>query len=319
MKNACCCILFTLTGKKKSTYPDKTGDGTVISGKKTGAVIMDLIENKTFDEERALYNLQHTLVKGCTFAGACDGESVLKETRDIIVEDCSFSLRYPIWHAKKYSLINSDLDEKTRAALWYSDDGRIENTDIRGVNALRECSRTVIRNCRINSPEFGWKTYDTNIRDSSIISEYIFLDAKNILIEGIDFKGKYSFQYVENADIKNSVLDTKDAFWHSKNVTVSDSVIKGEYLAWFSEGLTLVRCRISGTQPLCYCKDLTLIGCEMTDCDLAFEYSDVEADIIGNIDSVKNPRSGRISADSIGEIITEGSVMENNAEIEIMP
>ncbi|MCR5112077.1 MAG: DUF3737 family protein [Ruminococcus sp.] len=276
---------------------------------------MHLIENMTYDSERALYNIKETLVKNCTFAGPADGESVLKETRDIIIDNCSFSLRYPVWHAKKYELRNSHLDEKTRAPLWYSDDGIIENTEICGVKALRECRNTIIRNCRIDSAEFGWKTNNTRISDSSMISEYIFLDAENIEIDRLDFKGKYSFQYVKDLVIRDSVLDTKDAFWHSRNVTVIDSVVKGEYLAWFSEGLTLIRCRIIGTQPLCYCKDLKLIDCEMTDCDLSFEYSDVEADIKGHIDSVKNPRSGSITADSIGEIIHEAPIMECNARI----
>ena len=276
---------------------------------------MNLLENMTYDNERALYNIRNTLVKDCTFAGPADGESVLKETRDIIIDNCTFSLRYPIWHAKKYELRNSQLDEKTRAALWYSDDGIIENTDICGVKALRECKNTVIRNCRIKSVEFGWKTDNTKISDSKIISEYIFLDAGNIEISHLDFKGKYSFQYVQNLVIKDSVLDTKDAFWHAKNVTVTDSVIKGEYLAWFSEGLTLKRCKIIGTQPLCYCKDLKLIDCEMQECDLSFEYSDVEAEIKGHIDSVKNPMSGKIKADSIGKIIYEDSIIQSNAII----
>ena len=276
---------------------------------------MNLIENKTFDSERALYNIVDTRVKGCTFAGEADGESVLKETRDVLIEDCSFSLRYPIWHAKKYELKNSKLDEKTRAALWYSDDGIIENTEIKGVKALRECRNTIVRNCDIDSPEFDWKTDNTTITDSTIVSEYIFLDAKNIEIDHLDFKGKYSFQYVDGLVIKNSDLDTKDAFWHSKNVTVTDSVVKGEYLAWFSEGLTLIRCKIIGTQPLCYCKDLKLIDCEMQDCDLSFEYSDVQADVKGHIDSVKNPKSGSITADRIGELIYEDSIMECRAEV----
>lgn len=276
---------------------------------------MNLIENQTFDRERALYNIQNTLVRACTFSGPADGESVLKETRNIVIDGCTFSLRYPVWHAKKYELSNSRLDEKTRAALWYSDDGIIENTEITGVKALRECRNTVIRNCMIESPEFGWKTCGTKIYDSSIVSEYLFLDASDIETDRIDFKGKYSFQYVNDLVIRNSSLDTKDAFWHAKNVTVTDSVIKGEYLGWFSENLTLIRCRITGTQPLCYCKSLKLIDCEMNDCDLSFEYSDVEADIKGHIDSVKNPRSGRICADSIGEMVKEDAIMECKAQI----
>ena len=44
------------------------------------------------------------------------------------------------------------------------------------------------------------------------------------------------------------------------------------------------------------------------DADLAFEYSDVEASIIGPVPSVKNPRSGRINADSYGAIILDGNI-----------
>ena len=68
---------------------------------------MKLIDNKIYDEESALYNLKDTIVKNCKFEGPKDGESVLKETRNIIVDSCSFSLRYPLWHAQKFELKSS--------------------------------------------------------------------------------------------------------------------------------------------------------------------------------------------------------------------
>ncbi len=89
------------------------------------------------------------------------------------------------------------------------------------------------------------------------------------------------------------------------------------YLAWFSEGLTLVNCHIIGTQPLCYCNDLKLINCTMEGTDLAFEYSDVEADIRGNVISIKNPRSGSITVDSVEEIIMGDAVMECTGNVHI--
>ena len=55
----------------------------------------NVIENQQFDEERALYNLQNTLVSNCNFAGPADGESALKEARNVKVKDTNFSLRYP--------------------------------------------------------------------------------------------------------------------------------------------------------------------------------------------------------------------------------
>ena len=113
-------------------------------------------------------------------------------------------------------------------------------------------------------------------------------------------------------------MDTKDAFWHSKNALVKNSVIKGEYLGWFSAGLTLINCKIIGTQPLCYCKNLKLVDCEMVDADLAFEYSDVVATIKGSVDSIKNPRSGKITVEKVSEIIKEDSIMEDNCVIEVL-
>lgn len=274
-----------------------------------------LISEKQFDEERALYNLQHGDVSRCVFAGPADGESALKEARDVQVDDCRFSLRYPLWHVQGFQMKRSSMDEKTRAAIWYAQDGDIADSILGGIKAVRECRRIRLDHCQIVSQEFGWKSEDITLTDSSIESEYLFLDSRRIKMRNVKMKGKYSFQYVDGLEIDDSDLDTKDAFWHSKNVTVRNSTIKGEYLAWYSDGLTLINCTIIGTQPLCYCTNLTLINCRMIDTDLAFEYSDVEADIRGHVISVKNPRSGRIVLDSVGEIIREAPVMPCTGEV----
>ena len=276
---------------------------------------MNIIENKTFDEERALYNIKDTKVKNCMFAGEKDGESAMKEARNIEVADCIFKLRYPMWHVDKLNLVNSKLEDTSRAPIWYSKNGIIDNVTINSVKAIRECDNITIKNSIIDSIEFGWKSNNINIIDSKITSEYLLLDSKNIKISNIDFKGKYSFQYVENLKIDNSILDTKDAFWHSNNVTVKNSIIKGEYLGWFSKSLTLDHCKIIGTQPLCYAENLKIIDCEMIDTDKSFEYSSVNASIIGNILSIKNPKSGKIIADSIDEIIMEDSIMESDCKV----
>lgn len=274
-----------------------------------------LISNLTLDEERALYNLKNAVVDNCTFAGPADGESALKETRDIIVKNSSFSLRYPLWHARGFELDGVEMDELTRAAIWYSVNGKIHNTKMGGIKALRECENIEISDSEVNSKEFGWRTNNLSIQRSQMESEYFLFECKNVTVDELQMKGKYSFQYVENMTITNSVLDTKDAFWHGKNITVKDSVLKGEYLAWFAEDLTLINCKIIGTQPLCYCKNLKLINCTMEDTDLAFEYSEVDADVVGNIISVKNPKSGTITADSVGEVIWDDPVMDVNGKV----
>ncbi len=273
------------------------------------------VENKTYGEERALYNLKDALVRNCRFEGIEDGESALKESHNVEVKDCRFALRYPFWHMTDFSISDCSLAETARAGMWYAENGKVNDTTVNGVKFLRECKNVSFGNFKAVSPEFGWRCENISINDSEITSEYFLFETKGGSICNFTLNGKYSFQYTENINVENSVLNTKDAFWHSKNVTVKNTTLKGEYLAWYSEGLTLINCKIIGTQPLCYCKGLTLVDCTMEDTDLSFEYSEVNADVKGNIVSVKNPKSGVITADSIGEIILENSVVETNCVI----
>lgn len=262
--------------------------------------------NLQFDEERALYGIRDARVADCVFAGPADGESPLKETSGVRVENCRFELRYPFWHMSASVINGCALTESCRAAFWYDKDLRIENSRLHGIKALRECENIRLEGCDAVSQEFGWKCRGFNLDSVALKSEYPFFECESMRVEKLTMEAKYSFQYVRNAVLKNCVLKTKDAFWHSKDVTVYDSVIDGEYLGWYSENLRLVNCRITGTQPLCYCRGLKLENCTMERADLCFEKSEVEAAVSGRIDSVKNPLSGRIRADEIGEIIRDG-------------
>ncbi len=269
---------------------------------------MKEILNKNFPNERDLYGVNDIKLVNCSFDGKIDGESALKEASNIILDSCFLNLRYPLWHDNNLEIYNCKLTDKCRAAIWYSNKITIKKSIFDGIKALRECNDIDIYNTKINSLEFGWKSKNITIKDSNIISEYLFLMAENINIDNLNFKGKYSFQYVKNLNIENSNFDTKDAFWHASNVTVKNSYIKGEYLGWYSKNLTFIDCVIEGTQPLCYCENLKLINCKMIDTDLAFEYSNVNAVITGSILSIKNPKDGIINCDRIGELIfTEDS------------
>ena len=275
---------------------------------------MKLIENKTFDEERALYGSDGVRAAGCRFDGPADGESAFKESKNIEADGCFFNLRYPFWHDKNVVIRNSEMTELCRAALWYTDSVTIEDSKLHGIKALRECSDVKMRGCDVISPEFGWNSRDIDMKDCSATSEYFMLNAKNLHFDGVSLKGKYSFQYIEDSVLENCNFDTKDSFWHAKNVVVRNSVIKGEYLAWYCENVTFENCVISGTQPLCYCKGLKMINCEMHGADLAFEKSEVEADITTPVISIKNPAKGYIRVPHVDEII----MTEDEAKCEII-
>ena len=197
------------------------------------------------------------------------------------------------------------MTELCRAALWYSSDIEISDTKLHGIKALRECSRIKMSGCDIVSPEFGWFTDEVQMNDCSAKSEYFMMRSKQLSFSGVHLEGKYSFQYIEDSTFDHCDFQTKDAFWHAKNVTVKNSIVKGEYLAWYCENVTFENCKIIGTQPLCYCKNLKLINCEMEEADLCFEKSEVEANLLTAVISIKNPAAGRICAPAVGEIIMD--------------
>ena len=263
------------------------------------------IKNQNFDEERALYGSDGIVVEGCRFDGPGDGESALKESRNIEIKDSFFNLRYPFWHDENLKISGCEMTEKCRAACWYTKNAVIENTEFHGIKAVRECVDIRIEDCDIISPEFGWSVNGVVMKNTTAQSEYFMMRSEKMTFENVELKGKYSFQYIADSVFENCNFDTKDAFWHAKNVVVKNSTVKGEYLGWYCENVTFENCMITGTQPLCYCKNLKLINCKMENADFAFEKSEVDAEIDSEVISIKNPKSGIIRVRSVEEIIMD--------------
>lgn len=266
---------------------------------------MEIIKNREFGGERPLFGARNLRLENITVHA---GESALKCCRNIEAINCRFEGKYPFWHVKGFRIEDSTFTPGARAALWYSENLLMKDCQVDAPKMFREMDGISLENIIIpDGEETLWHCKNVNIRKVDIRNaDYLFMHSSDIKIENWYQEGNYSFQYCTNVEIRNAVIHSKDAFWGTENVTIYDSEISGEYLGWHSRRLKLVRCRISGTQPLCYAGNLILEDCEFaSDCDLAFEDSDLVADIKGNVRSIKNPRSGKISADSIGEIIID--------------
>ena len=275
----------------------------------------NIYRDQSFDQERALYGENEIYLINCRFDGAADGESALKESSNIEVDDSYFNLRYPFWHDHHLKINGCELTTLCRAALWYSEDISIIDSKLYGIKALRECSDVTIERADIRSPEFGWSVKNIQMKDTKVQGEYFMMRSDNLAFEQVILDGKYSFQYITDSVFENCEFNTKDAFWHAKNVTIKDSVIKGEYLAWYSENVTFDNCLIVGTQPLCYCKNLKLVNCRMMEADLAFEKSEVDATILTEVVSIKNPKAGTISVKGVKERIMDDPEAKGKIDI----
>ena len=142
-----------------------------------------VIENRSFDEERALYESDGVALVGCRFEGEADGESALKESRHISALGCFFDLRYPFWHDENVAINQCEMTVKCRAPLWYTRDAKIENCKIYGTKAIRECEGVSVKKCDIVSDELGWDCERLTVKDSCASGEYMMSRTKNIYAE----------------------------------------------------------------------------------------------------------------------------------------
>lgn len=269
---------------------------------------MQEIKNMEFGGERPLFASHDLRIENVTIHA---GESALKECSNIEAVDCRFEGKYPFWHVNGFAIKNCLFTEGARAALWYSQDLVMSDTRVEAPKMFREMDGINLVNVQIpDAQETLWHCRNVNLKNVRVDhADYLFMHSKDIVIEAYVQNGNYSFQYCRNVEIHHAVINSKDAFWNTENVTVYDSEINGEYLGWHSKNLRLVNCKISGTQPLCYAHELVMENCTMADdCDLAFEYSSVQATINGPIHSVKNPRTGSITAESFGQIILDENI-----------
>lgn len=247
-----------------------------------------------------------------------EGESPLKESRDITLEGSIFQWKYPLWYSKNIAVKDGTWAEMARAGVWYTDDMTVERALIEAPKNFRRCRRLTLKEVALpNALETLWHCTDVTLDHVMAKGDYFAMDCENMKIQDFQLAGNYSFDGAKNVEIHNAKLLSKDAFWNSENVTVYDSVISGEYLGWNSKNLTLINCTIESLQGMCYIENLVMKNCKLVNTTLAFEYSTVDVEIQGGIDSVINPTSGVIRADSIGTLIMEPERV-NPADTEII-
>lgn len=261
-----------------------------------------------FTGERALFGAQDMSLCDCIFA---DGESPLKESRDIRLRGCMFKWKYPLWYAHDIVAKDCTWFDMARAGVWYSEQVTVEDCAIEAPKNFRRCHDLTLRRVSLpNAAETLWSCESVKLEQVTAHGDYFAMNGRDMTVDGLTLYGNYSFDGAENVTIRNSRLLSKDSFWNSRNMTVYDSFISGEYLGWNAKNLTLINCTIESLQGLCYIEGLVMKNCRLLNTNLAFEYCTVDAELVGRAESVKNPISGRIVADEIGELILESDKID---------
>lgn len=272
---------------------------------------MKELKGGIYTGERALFSSHGLRASDAVFE---DGESPLKESSNIELESCTFRWKYPLWYCRGVVARGCTLDATARSGIWYTDNIEMTDCKIDAPKTFRRSSDIRLRDVDFSlALESLWNCSRVDMRRVGVKGDYFGMGSSDVYAEELDVLGNYIFDGGKNIEVKSSRLISKDAFWNCENVVVRDSYIEGEYLGWNSKNLTFINCTIESNQGLCYMDGVTLVNCRLVHTDLAFEYSRVDADIRSSVDSVKNPISGRIIADSIGEIIMQPECVDVSA------
>lgn len=266
--------------------------------------------------ERALFQAADSHISYCTFG---DGESPLKESRDLEIDNTLFKWKYPLWYSKNVVMRDSALFDMARAGIWYTENISVSDTVIEAPKTFRRTSEITLRNVDMpNAAETLWNCRDIVMEHVTAKGDYFAMNSSNIVARNLHLVGNYSFDGGADIEIHDSRLLSKDAFWNAENVTVYDSFISGEYLGWNSKNITLINCTIESLQGMCYIDNLVMKNCHLLNTNLAFEYSQADVEIVGAVDSVFNPKGGIIRAERIGELILDGrKVRIDQTKIEV--
>ena len=264
---------------------------------------MQVIREERLTGERALFHSTDLTIEYSILAA---GESPLKESSDISLSNTSFQWKYPLWYCKDIRVEDCSFAEMARAGIWYTDNISIKDTLYEAPKGFRRVNGLTLENIDLpHAEETLWHCDNVTMKNVAAKGDYFAMNCSNMKLDQFRLVGNYCFDGCRDVEVHHAKMLSKDAFWNCENVTVYDSYICGEYLGWNSKNVTFINCLIESLQGMCYMDNLVMKNCKLLNTTLAFEYSTVDVETDGIIESVKNPASGVIKAEKINELILE--------------
>ena len=271
--------------------------------------------NGRFVGERALYACFDAEIDHCIFE---DGESPLKESRNLVITNSEFRWKYPIWYAKNVTCRNVTFKETARSGIWYTDGISFRDSKLLCPKTFRRAKNIELINVEMpDAKETFWGCEGIRLIGVKAKGTYFGMNSSKIEVDRLELDGDYAFDGGKDIVIRDSVLKSKDSFWNCENVTLINCEIDGEYIGWNTKNMTLINCKISSHQGFCYIDNLKLINCTFGVSDLIFELcSNIDADILNEVESIKNPISGRIRVKGVKTLIRDERIIDKrNTEI----
>ena len=177
---------------------------------------MKLINNKEFGGERPLFTIRDTRLENITIT---DGESGIKQCRNIEAKDCRFYGKYPWWHVDGALIEDCYFAEGSRSAIWYTNDLVMRRCRIDGPKFFREMRNVELEDVRIcDADETFWKVDGLKLKNVRLVNchlagEQLLCYTQNLVLENCTFDRLcdrvFEYSTVE-ADIRGHIENIKN-------------------------------------------------------------------------------------------------------------
>ena len=131
---------------------------------------MKNIKGGEFTGERALFNSSNLNIENARFF---DGESPLKESKDILLLGCEFGWKYPLWYCRDVRLTDTVLLESARSGIWYTHGIEMKSCSINAPKTFRRSSGIRLSGVTMpNAQETMWNCSNIELSDVTVSGDY---------------------------------------------------------------------------------------------------------------------------------------------------
>lgn len=126
--------------------------------------------------ERALFQSENLAVYDSVFE---DGESPLKESSSLYLDNCLFRWKYPLWYCKHVDVKECTWFDMARAGVWYTDDISVRDSIVEAPKNFRRCRGVTLTNVNFpNAEETLWNCTDVNLSYVQAHGDYFAMNCK---------------------------------------------------------------------------------------------------------------------------------------------
>ena len=126
--------------------------------------------------ERALFMSDGLVIKDSIFD---DGESPLKESKNIELYNSMFKWKYPLWYCENIYAKNCTWFDMARAGVWYTNHIRVEDALIEAPKNFRRCHDLSLTNVSFpDAAETLWSCEDVKMNNVMAKGTYFAMNCK---------------------------------------------------------------------------------------------------------------------------------------------